>query len=315
MSKIKVTDIKDSELKIKVDKSLSHLVPSTVIPHHFEFTLHNVSNAISNAIRRTIMCELPVYHLQCAYEDIKTNDAHIIPEMLQKRLMMIPIIQSVDKSTKFELDAVNSTALALDVKSGEFKNTKGKSLPFNDTFTFVTLNPGKFIKITGITISSGIGFVDGQGMLSLAVNAASLAQDQEPLNSFEKTGIPSREADPRVWLIKFNTNGTMPPRDLIKYACDNIHARLLSLLDILDTIDSSDDQYVLGIHGESDTMGNLMMKTILELYPDIAAVTYNVSSVERLCLLKVKCDEDINTVLTTTIKHLLKVFNDIKALF
>ena len=57
------------------------------------------------------------------------------------------------------------------------------------------------------------------------------------------------------------------------------------------------------------------MKTICELYPEITAVTYNVSSVERLVTLRVRCDEDINTVLTTTIRALVKIFGEIKLQF
>lgn len=311
---IKVSDIKVTKFDIKLKDGLEHLIPTTNIPHHIEFVLSGVSNAVSNAIRRTVLCELPVYHLECEYENIKTNDAHIIPEMLQKRLMMIPINQTA--SGKFELEAMNSDVLPLDVKTSEFKyNGKSKDLPFNGTITFVTLNPGKFIKISDIVIKRNYGYQTGYGMLSLGMNAASIALDQEPLNMYEGTGIPSREADPRVWKISFNTNGTMPPHEVVKFACDNIISRLNNVIDMLYSIESNDDQYILSLHGESHTIGNLLMKTINELYPGIIAVVYNVVSVERLMILRVRSDDEIKPIITAVVKYLINTFTEIKSAF
>ena len=223
-----------------------------------EFILFNVSNAVSNAIRRTVACELLVYCLYCEYDDIKTNDAHVIPEMLQKRFKMLPIDQSCSIDAKFELNVSNTTVDTLDVKTSDFVAKNGKkTLPLNGTFTFLSLNPGKFIKISNIKVISGYGFREGDGMLALVSNASSISQDVEPLNAYENTGVPSRMADPRVWKVSFNTNGTMPPNEIVKYACDNIIARINNITDLLYSVDTNDDQYILNIHGESDTIGNL----------------------------------------------------------
>ncbi len=311
--KITVSDIKITSLRPNVPKEYEHLVPNVLIPQHMKFILGGVSNAVSNAIRRTVACELPVHALYCDYEDIKTNDPFVIPEMIQKRLRMIPIAQNVDPHAVFEIEVSNKSTDVLDVKTGQFKSKK--ALPFNHTHTLLSLNPGKYIKISNVRVITNYGFTPEYGMMVLAVNAVSISEDVEPLNTYEGTGVPSRLADPRVWRIEFNTNGSMEPKEIVKMACDNIITRLESLVDQLNTIENSDDQYVLNIYGESHTIGNLLDKTICDLFPDITAVTYAVSSVERMFTLRVRCDEDINTVMSTTIKYLVKTFQTIKSLF
>ena len=310
--KITVTGVVVTSLQPKIkNKVLEHLIPKVLIPQRLEFILGGVSNAISNAIRRTVLCELPVRALHCEYEDIKTNDAHVIPDMIQTRLKMIPIDQTTPLDATFDLDMSNKGLEVADIKTGYFK---GKKPPCNPTHTLLSLNPGKFIKISNIRVFTEYGHRVGHGMMVLAVNAVSLAVDVIPLNTYEGTGVPSRVADPRVWKIAFNTNGTMDPIEIVKMACNGIVSRMQSVQDLLSTIENSEDQYILNVHGESHTIGNLLMKTICELFPDITAVTYNVSSVERMFTLRVRCDEDINTVLNVTVRHLIKVFNDIHAL-
>jgi hypothetical protein len=154
-------DITDMSPKIK-DSSLEKFLPKILFPKHMEFQISGVSNAVSNAIRRTIACELLVSGLHAEYESIQTNDMLIIPEMLVKRFRMIPIDQTTPLDAIFELTATNTTDIVRDVKSSEIrivspgKGTKErpqlKKLPFNETFTLFTLEAGKSIKIENIGI-------------------------------------------------------------------------------------------------------------------------------------------------------------------
>lgn len=326
-SKISVSDINIIDMSPRVPPELDKYAPKTLSSKHMEFKISGVSNAVSNAIRRTIGGELLVSCLETEYENIKTNDLFIIPEMITEILRRIPIDQKTPLDAVFGLDITNKTAQLMRVKSGNMsivsagKDTKEhpslKKLPFNETFTICTLDAGKTLKIENIKIQQLYGYTDNYGALCLAVNTSSIALDQQPINLYipDDKGIPSRMSNPRSWKISFNTNGTMDPKELIVYACNNIIARVQAVSDLLYAIEKHDEEYVLTIDGETDTIGNLFMRTINDLYPDIRAVVYNIASVDRTCYIRIICDEDINIIYNTTIRYLVKQFTEIREYF
>jgi len=324
VSDIVITDISP---KIK-NPSLEQYMPKTLFPKHFEFKIAGVSNAVSNAIRRTAACELLVSGLHVDLEDIKINDPFAFHEMIINRFRLIPIDQRTPLDAVFELTAVNTTDDVRDVKASEIRIAspgKGtserpqlKKLPFNETYTLFTLGAGKSAEIKNIGLYQEYGFNEGYGAHVVAINAASVALDQKPINTYEPddgNGIPSRISNPREWKISFNTNGTMEPKAIVAAVCDNIISRVQSIHDLLYSIQNNGDEYILTIDGESDTLGNLFMKTVCDIYPDIRAITYSTSSVGRVLTLRIRCDEDINTIYGTTIKHIVGAFNEIKKYF
>jgi len=318
MTSIKVSNINVIDLSPSVkDPALAKFISKNLKPERIEFTLGGVNNAIANGIRRTAACELPVKHMICNYEDIKTRDKFIIPEMIIKRLMMIPLSQSCDGSAVFEIDVANNTAAPMDIKTSLVKAVsgyRGKTLPFNETFTLLTLNPGKTLNIKNIRIETHYGFESGFGMCTMAHNASSVSVDQQPINMYDPGagGIPSRMSNPKVYRISMNSNGAMPARDIIKRTCDNLIERVNIVKDLLSSIEVNADEYVLIIKGESDTIGNLFMRTITDLFPDIRAVTYLISNFSREATIRVRCDEDINTIFSTSIKHIVRVYTSIR---
>ncbi len=326
MNKIIVSNFEVTKLTPKTNSpAINKLLPKTLIPVHCEFKISGVSNAVSNAIRRTIACELPVNAMFAEYSSLVTNEVFIIPEMVLERFKMIPLDQKCPLDAVFELNAVNHANVLRDVKASEIKIIYGGSnsagskkltqLPFNDTFTLFTLHPGKHCIIKNIHIKSGVGHMNGEGMYALAVNTASVALDQKPINTFEPNGdggICSRVADPRVWKVSFNTNGSMDPEDIIKYACDNIVERIGIVADLLYSIENNQDEYTLLIPNETHTIGNLFMRMILDLYPSIRGVVWCDAVIGRSCTLKIRTDDDINEIMTSAIKTLIAQFKRIK---
>lgn len=357
MKAVKLQDWNVTRLVPNVPERFKHLLPTVLVPERCEFTLHGCSNAVSNAIRRTILCELSVLYLTCEYEDIVTDDPHVIPEMIQKRLRMIPLLQSIPLDTTFTLEYQNKTLLVEDVKTSLFA-VKGKQRGkyFNETTTLVSIAPGRSIKINNCRVASAVTHQEGYGMCGIAFNATSISVDQVPIdmyagmkqtlhamseavelnegmasksantdraatvtsaNTNNKTldtntnMVSSHVADPRVWKIAFNTNGTMHPNEIIISACRNIIDRLKHVTSLLHTIVSNDNQYILTIHGESHTIGNLIMKTTDELYPDVEAVTYNCSNVERIATIRIIYNDDINTLYKNVVENLIETFDTI----
>jgi DNA-directed RNA polymerase subunit L len=75
---------------------------------------------------------------------------------------------------------------------------------------------------------------------------------------------------------------------------------------------NNENQYVLYIEGESDTIGNLIVKTTDELYPDVEAITYSTTAIGRSLTIKIIYGDDINTLYRRVIDHLTAIFETIK---
>jgi DNA-directed RNA polymerase subunit L len=306
MKEIGVKDFKVDVVKYELPTAYAQLAPKNLFPATCSVVLTNCNNAIANGIRRTIMCELPVKALSCEYEDIDTDDPFIVPEMVQARLRSIPLDQTIPIGTVYSVSA-KSSVVPLDVHTSTFKPA---SRYFNN-MTLLTLQPLRYLNIRNIRVSTEIGIREGYGMHAVAFNATSIALDIAQMNPYEGTGVSSHVADPRMWKLSFNTNGTMEPAAIIKYACDNIIERLKAIP--IDEITEHDSQYALSLPGESHTIGNLIVRTTLDIYPDIPAITCVVGSVDRVATIKIRYGDDINIMLKTVIDDLVKKFTIIKS--
>lgn len=324
LAKIVVSNVKvENRVPVITNEALRKLVPTRLLPEYMSFEVSPVSNAVSNAIRRTVSGELVVRRMIADYDSVDTTDPFIIHEMVIKRLRSIPIDQSCPLDAKFELQASNDTAVIRDVKSSEIRMTFGgskqpmKTLPFNGTFTLLTLGPGKAISIKNIVMHEATGIREGDGMHSVGINAASVAVDQQPIDMYDPAagGISSSVANPRKWKISFTTNGDIDPRACVAAACTNIIGRIAAVQNMMSTMTSNRDEYVLVIPGETHTIGNLFMRTAYDLFPDIRAAIFSVEDIGPVCTIRVRCVEDINTVYSAIIKYLTRVFTEIRSQF
>jgi DNA-directed RNA polymerase subunit L len=324
---IEITNVKTTDLAPKIKNPAFHkYLPTRLTALRYEFDISPVSNAVSNALRRTLACEMYVERLHAEFDQLKTTDCFIIPEMVLNRLHMIPMDQTVASDATFELIASNDGAFVRDVKTSEMRivnaGTKAsnkqpaKTLPINGNITLCTLMPGTTLKISNITIQGEFGFVKGCGMYAMAVNCVSIAVDQQPINMYgDKKGLSSSIANPRHWRVGFTTNGELPPAQMVARACDNIIARI-SAVQSSHSITRNKSEYLITMHGESDTLGNLFMRAICELYPDIPSVNWSNGDIERICTLRIQCgDDDINIILYTAIKHIIATFTEIRKFF
>lgn len=295
------------------DGHLDHLVPKRLIPAKASFEIAGINNTIANGLRRTLALEIQVKSLTFEFDDFKTNNDFTIIDMIQTRVRLIPIDQSTSLSLVLSLDVHNDGMDLLEVYGRDIKGTK--TLPFNDTFVLMTLEPGKFIKIDRITVAQGYG-KDFAGF-SVAFNDAALALDQWPINPFrpEKGGIPSSLSDPRHYAVNFTTNGTMPPEEIMKAACDSITERLTDYREMLDKIETTGDYSTLTTLGTGDTIGNLLMRAILDIEPDIPAVTYSTDQANNGMTLKIRGATHPDKLVSSAIDYLVEKFAVIANLF
>ena len=218
------------------------LMPTRYMPEYIEFELHGVSCAVSNAIRRTVLCELPVRHMMVAADRINNetcSDRTVIPELLAKRFRMIPLDQTCPLDAEFKLVGAAAKGQYADVKSIDIKAVSSghaKLAPFNETFTVLTLQPGTAITVEGIYVTESHGYTDGYGMCVLATNAVSLALGVQPPDAFDPmvVGVPSMLADPRDWKVAYKTNGSLPAVEIAIRACQDIAKRTLAVKGLLE---------------------------------------------------------------------------------
>jgi DNA-directed RNA polymerase subunit L len=290
--KVVVSDFTEVEIRPKAG-GFPHLVAKQNIQTMCRLHLHDCNNAQANALRRTLACELPVISLTCDYMDIVCDDLHVIGEMVQKRIMMIPINQRMPVPA-LSLTAHNTTMQPMDVKA-VFVDKNGKTYNGNNhTITLLTLQPGRKIKISNIHTTTGYGYNEGCGMQTLTYQCTSICTDVEPLNTFEGTGVSTHEAAPREWDIGFGTNGTLPGKECVKLACAELCKRLDRVLTLMSRVRSDENRYTLDIPNESDTIGNLIVAAAVEMFPSLQSAVYSVPTTERICTLRIAYDDDIN---------------------
>jgi DNA-directed RNA polymerase subunit L len=309
---MKVTDIKTEDLRPAI-RGYDHLLPDRLFAERMNFTIHGVSNAVSNGLRRVISCEIPVYAFTCEYSDIITNNPFIIPEVIIARLKLIPIDQNTPSTATYELIYTNNTLIQVDVKSSQI--TGHGRLPCNGNITLFTMDPGQTITIRNIKLELAYGYTSSYGGHVLACNVLSRVKDVTPINVYTGEGTTVSTMNAKVWEIQFITNGTMPAGEIVAYACDVLVERILAVKELLGFIETNKDEHVLVVKGESDTIGNLFMKTINELYPDIGYVVYTTSNIERELTLRVKCNEDITQIYETAITYIVETYRTIKLAF
>lgn len=302
-------------MKCEVPAKYVHLAPDRFHAESVQFDLVGTNVGVANAVRRAVSLEIPTYSLNFSEEDFNTDDPYILIDLIQSRIRCIPIDQSISPKATFTLSA-RAAEIPLRVYTRDIVmlgkgKSKGKgketaaALPFNGNIHLFTLQPTRKLELAKIYVEQGTG-LNFAGH-AVAFNAVSLWKDEEIFSMYEKSGKLSSEINPRNFTIRFNTNGTMRAQDIVIAACNSIIGRLESLRGAIPTIESDGDLHLVILPGESHTIGNLVISTICELYPEIAAATYFVDEYNSILTLKLRCTEP-DLVLETTCDHLHSVF-------
>lgn len=303
---MEVTNFSSEQHIIKIPE-VQDLLPDKIFTTSCSFVLRGVNNAIANGLRRTISSELLVRAMVA--ESVETTDEFIIPEMVVERLKMIPILQSTAVSTVFSLHAVNSTGMIRNVYSGEIKCVGAQ--PFDKNYQICTLRPGKTIDIKKINVEAEYSFMTGCGMMVVASNCICIPLDVTPIDLETREGVSSSLADPREWKLGFTGFGTMSDRDIIIAACKSIIERVNNVRGQFPMIRSNVNEHTLAIEGETDTIGNLFMKTTLDLNPTGVSILYDTDVTLHSLVIRVRCRGDVATILGNTADEIIEIYKTI----
>lgn len=350
---IKITNIRDTESWKKNGEKYRRFMPQNLKPQNVQFELHGFNVAVANGLRRALLEETLIKGMNFELGDFNCSYKYMISDVVHGRIRNIPLRQSTPIDVKFELNITNDTETRIKqvhdmykrverdygkltkeeqeqkkidlaaaenpdimyVLVGDLVQTAGKKLnklPFNETFELGFLEPGTSMVISTIVISEGYGY-DHAGF-AMVSKAAATPMDQEPFNSYTGKGISCSVSDPRIHLIKFQTNGIMDPYKMVVHACNNIEERVGFVREIIPEFKLVNDIHTLDIKDESDTLANLIVKTMADT-ENVELVTYKPDDFMHGIILRIKTSADVSKIMERVLGTIVDDIKKIKKAF
>jgi DNA-directed RNA polymerase subunit L len=241
--------------------SLSYLIPP-VGNRTLVFEIKNANCQLANAIRRTLMSEMPIKHLTASLVDIKTTDPYIVAEAILKRLEMIPISQSVHEDAKFSLRTENNSNRYADVLSSEIKlNGVATSKHITPSIPICDINSGCSFSINDISVKESYGYANARVSIGrIAYEIIGTDFNQPPTNSV-----------PTNFHLEIETPGIIDPVEMVRKAIDNLFARLAAI-DYDQSTVIEFNMSKLTILNETHTIGRLVSWYMYQIDPTIEYV-------------------------------------------
>lgn len=215
---------------------------------------------VVSAIRRMIISEMPRVQAHVSKKNIETTDEAIIPEMVAKRIGMIAIDQNT-KATKLRIDVQNNTDGLLKVFSRQLKSDAGE-MPCNGTYELFHLKPGKMLKLEA-NLRTTYGYAKGGGSAVVAAGVAAVVEDEDTLyDEFSGKGIRAGESDHRDWILKFDTVGTMEPKEIIRAALKGLDSMIADIQHASQNAEKNGNEFIFSIDGHTYSASSLVQYEI-----------------------------------------------------
>ncbi len=232
-----------------------------VVNRTLTFELKGANCAIANALRRTLISEMPIKHLTVALTDIKTTDPYVVGDAIRKRIEMIPISQSINPDASFAIRFENDTDTYIDVLSSDIKlNGTTSSKDIVPQIPICDINSGTSFVINDIRVVESFGYDNAR---------AAIGRVAYEIIDHDMTQ-PSIVSDPSSFRIEVETPGIIDPVEMVRKAIDN-------LLERLDSIDYGRHVIEFGIYkltipNETYSVGRLLSYYIYLIEPSIKYV-------------------------------------------
>ncbi|KAG7375702.1 hypothetical protein PHYPSEUDO_015568 [Phytophthora pseudosyringae] len=235
-------------------ESLQEMLPKKV-NRKLIFEIGDSCCEMANAIRRTLLSEMPVRHLTAALVDIKTTDPYLIGEAILKRIEMIPVAQSIDPTAKFSVRFENNTDECVDVRSTEIlQNGKTKSEDITPDIVICDINPATEFVVSNIYVTESYGYDNSRVSIG-SVGYEILDQD------FNE---PSLMASPSRFRMSIETPGILDPVEMVQKAIDSLIERLKAV-EHNSTATVEFGIYKLKIPNETFSIGRLITHYIVQV--------------------------------------------------
>lgn len=308
-----VRNIKSTDLSPKLDasviKTLGKMLPNVLTPKRIEFDILGVSVAVANGLRRTCALETTGKSMTFGGDAFLTDDPFILSDFLLTRIQSIPIKQDIDLKAEFYINVTNTSKTNKCVYSSDIKSKRTNKPIFNQTFPVVMLQPNTYLKLTTISIHEGFGYINA--CFALACQTSCVPLDQTPVNLATEKGVRSGIANPKEHRIGLMINGGLSGKEIVIRGCQSIRERLRYAQTLLPTLTTKDNVSMLVINGESDTIGNLLLKTVIDLNPH-AVATYETASTYRALTFKLRTTEEPERIINNAIKYIIEIYTTIE---
>jgi hypothetical protein len=254
MSKVEIKNIKIEEknyrdkpnaaLKKMLDVMKSYDIANAqeLLPritwHEMSFEIIGYT-ALANAIRRTLVAEIPVYCISVDRENVETDDAYLIVDLLQKNIKMLPIEQSItDKDAdkiSISLNFHNSTNRFTQVMAEHLViKQDGKEINIipEPRFPLIALSSEKYLKIRDARLIRGI-LDEGADGFTLLDNITYENLDLVPFDIETGVGQRSTESNGKHYKIGYRTKGNIEPLQVMRLCCETIKKQLMYLREMV----------------------------------------------------------------------------------
>jgi hypothetical protein len=262
------------------------------------FNVSGVNSAFVSAVRHSMMSQINVIAFNFKPKSYHNgNDPHQDINFVRQNIRQVPLLQKDELLTaEFELRAENNTAETRDVKSGELIQKKGPKSGavhyFSPNITIAVLSPGCRVYIDNIYVMKGMGYYKSDhGGLKIAHQICHRPIDIKLWDQFNKDGAHISTSDPRNHHFYFRTEGQKEPKKIIIAACDMLIERLGKLRDIKHNMRVLRDYYILEISNETDAIGNMIIATSYDVFPENAGWKYTMDDINEILKLEMRGDE------------------------
>ena len=316
-----------------------------------EIEIKGIHTAAINALRRVLTDEITGKCLrvpQDGYDMEKSTEPFSIAQFVNQRISLMPLRQQISdntiKNVRFDLDITNEGNTDMIVYTGDLVTSQGelREIIFNPTFQLAVLQPGKRIVIKGIYISLGKGRDDGAYIVARHAAYKHLDLEQFDKSETHQVGGAAAEqsgykkssmlSEPKHHLltatIPATTSNPNDVKNIFADACDVIIERLRFIVSLassnvdaahrigtqLNIIELSSGLFEceLRVPGETNTIGNLIVKYTHVLYPKISYVCHIVPPNQNILILKIRHDGDITKLLMQVANHCIEIFKTIR---
>lgn len=281
-----------------------------------------------------------------------TSDVFMLPQFVNGRIELLrlrpQIPADIVASLRLRLDVTNGSASTLNVHAGDLKVAEG-TMPeplFNPTTTIAFLPPGTRIVVENIYISTGYG--RDNGIYNVTCRAAYSHLDIPQHSDAEmrhENGVAADESGYKVSsmvavprhhmltaIVPATTSNVAEIRAVFADACTNIKERLRLIATTVERraetpsggfahrgvqftvmqLEEGLSEGVLQVPGETHTIGELIKRTVYELAPDIANVSYTIVAHENRLVLTIRHTDDVARVLARALQHAIATFDEIQ---
>ena len=314
-----------------------------------------VANALRRAVKDEIRGQCLTFDAE-EFDRESTTDPFMEEDFVRTRIRMMPLCPQISETLvsglRFALNAVNDTSKVMTVYSGDLKVTSSDTPTeplFNPTHELAFLQPGRTLHISNIHLTEGFGYQDAAYTVGVRAAIRPLDLEEVPRSETHAAGGSAAErsgfvesslvANPRRHEVTV-TFPAVPAKSrasitVLVDTCGVIMRRLRYIQGVLETaqagtgtIHRSTNAYflitpddlrtkgVLGIRDETDTIGNLVSRSVYELMPDISYVGYTCIPHERMMKLTVAHavsePADIGKIIARAVDHAYGVFYQIQ---